>query len=197
MSECVCMYKNMKINIAYILQIFWNRSTLEFCRFLALQKTHLYKEDDVISHHNLVVVLHAAEGGTDLSFCKWWWAALVDALHQSNHAHWLSMRRAEHLQQCGFELLQPKAKTHIVRQTYRIWNNQPSCKRCSFCLELNQKQYFKKMWRRFKNAECRDTDKPRMLTCHPTTLCDRSDQECPLAPHPASQERGTELRTKK
>lgn len=45
------------------------------------RKTHLYKEDDVISHHNLVVVLHAGESGTDLGFIKRWWAALVDALH--------------------------------------------------------------------------------------------------------------------
>jgi len=45
------------------------------------RKTHLYKEDDVISHHNLVVVLHAGESGTDLGFIKRRWAALVDALH--------------------------------------------------------------------------------------------------------------------
>lgn len=65
------------------------------------------EEDDVVGYHDLVIILHASEGGADLGFIKGGGTGLVDAFLQSVHAHRLSVCRAEDLQQRSFELFQP------------------------------------------------------------------------------------------
>lgn len=69
------------------------------------------EEDDVISYHDLVVILHARESGSDLGLLEWSGAALVDVSHQSVHAYRLSVGSTEDLQQRSFELLQPAEHT--------------------------------------------------------------------------------------
>lgn len=47
----------------------------------------LDEEDDVISYHDLVVVLHTCECGSDLGLLERSGSVLVDVSHQSVHAH--------------------------------------------------------------------------------------------------------------
>lgn len=58
----------------------------------------LDEEDDVISHHDLVVVLHARESGSDLGLLERSGSVLVDVPHQGVHAYRLSVCGAEDLQ---------------------------------------------------------------------------------------------------
>lgn len=53
------------------------------------------EEDDVISHHDLVVILHAGQGISDLWLGEALLAALVDVVHQGLHLHRLRMSRLE------------------------------------------------------------------------------------------------------
>lgn len=48
---------------------------------------HSDEEDDVVGHHDLVVVLHAAQGAADLGLGEAALAALVDVVHQGRHLH--------------------------------------------------------------------------------------------------------------
>lgn len=45
------------------------------------------EEDDVISHHDLVVILHAGQSATHLGLCKRILTLLVDVVHQRAHLH--------------------------------------------------------------------------------------------------------------
>lgn len=65
------------------------------------------EEDDVISHHDLVVILHAGQSATHLGLCKRILTLLVDVVHQRAHLHRLSVSRLEHSEQRRLELLQP------------------------------------------------------------------------------------------
>lgn len=65
------------------------------------------EEDDVIGHHDLVVVLHAGQSGADVGLCEAALAALVDVFHQRHHLHRLSVSGLEHGEQRRLELLQP------------------------------------------------------------------------------------------
>lgn len=51
------------------------------------QRLHSDEEDDVVGHHDLVVVLHAAQGAADLRLREAALAALVDVVHQGGHLH--------------------------------------------------------------------------------------------------------------
>lgn len=53
------------------------------------------EEDDVISQHDLVVVLHAGQGVSDLCLGEALLAALVDVVHQGLHLHRLRVSRLE------------------------------------------------------------------------------------------------------
>lgn len=81
--------------------------------FLLFFTWALDEEDDVVRHHDLVVVLHAREAGTDLARGERGCGTLADALQQGVHAHRLGVSRTEHLQQRHLELLQP-GDTHIL-----------------------------------------------------------------------------------
>lgn len=101
MSKCICA--------KYVL-------TLQCSHFLhSLFPSSLNEEDDVISYHDLVVVLHSRESSLNLGLPEWSRAVLVDLSHQSVHAHRLSVCSAEDLQQGGFELLQPAKHTTRFR----------------------------------------------------------------------------------
>lgn len=58
-------------------------------------RRHSDEEDDVVGHHDLVVVLHAAQGAADLGLREVALAALVDAVHQGGHLDRLSVSRLE------------------------------------------------------------------------------------------------------
>lgn len=53
------------------------------------------EEDDVIGHHDLVVVLHASQSISDLCLGEVLLAALVDVVHQGLHLHRLRVSRLE------------------------------------------------------------------------------------------------------
>lgn len=53
------------------------------------------EEDDVICHHDLVVVLHAGQSRSDLRLAEAVLTALVDVVHQVLHLHRLSVSRLE------------------------------------------------------------------------------------------------------
>lgn len=84
--------------------------TTDFSPRNRLQKCLLWhsdKEDDVVCHHDLVVVLHASQGRSDLWLCEAGLTALVDVVHQGLHLHRLCMSRLEHCEQRRLELFQP------------------------------------------------------------------------------------------
>lgn len=95
----------MSFSNMYILTTFFFKSPRN--RFQKCLLWHSDKEDDVVCHHDLVVVLHASQGGSDLWLCEAGLTALVDVVHQGLHLHWLCMSRLEHCEERGLELLQP------------------------------------------------------------------------------------------
>lgn len=111
--------QNKKQNLAHLKTSLQEKSTLcsvlAFCLPCFLTRS-LDEEDDVISHHDLVVVLHASKSGSDLGLLERSRAVLVDVSHQSVQAHRLSVCSTEDLQQRGFELLQPAKHTHQTLQ---------------------------------------------------------------------------------
>lgn len=84
---------------------------------------HSDEEDDVVGHHDLVVVLHAAQGAADLGLGEAALAALVDVVHQGRHLHWLSVSRLEDGKQRRLELFQPGGSSGgRVSDTHIIWD---------------------------------------------------------------------------
>lgn len=79
------------------------------------------EEDDVAGHHDLVVVLHAAEGGVHLGSGEGGLVIIVNGLLQCCQADGLSMSRAEGLQQSPLKCLQPgEGKRHLLLMAGRI-----------------------------------------------------------------------------
>lgn len=113
-----CMKTNELSNM-YILTTHFFKSPRN--RFQKCLSRHSDEEDDVVCHHDLVVVLHASQGGSDLWLREAGLTALVDVIHQGLHLHWLCMSRLEHCEQRGLELLQPiGAKQQRHSYTSRI-----------------------------------------------------------------------------
>lgn len=76
---------------------------------LVLGNTHPSsdEEDDVVGHHDLVVVLHAGQSGTDLGLREAALPLFVDVFHELRHFHRLRVSRLENAEQRRLELLQP------------------------------------------------------------------------------------------
>lgn len=87
--------------------IFTMEPSLCSCHRLSSIPPRSDEEDDVICHHDLVVVLHAGQSRSDLRLAEAVLTALVDVVHQVLHLHRLSVSRLEDGEQRGLELLQP------------------------------------------------------------------------------------------
>lgn len=84
----------------------WNKITVSFhVRVINLFPSD--EEDDVIGHHDLVVVLHASQSGSNLWLCEAGLTPLVDVVHQGLHLHGLSVSSLEHCEQWRLEFLEP------------------------------------------------------------------------------------------
>lgn len=71
------------------------------------------EEDDVIRHHDLVVVLHASQRSAHLRLGEALLPPFVDAVHERRHLHGLGVSRLEHGEQGRLELLQPAGKEKL------------------------------------------------------------------------------------
>lgn len=166
------MHACTEINIAHILQIFWNRSTLEPYSFLLFSKKHIYirkmMSSATITWLSSCMRLRAAR--TSVSSNGDGQLLLMPSIRAIMPTDWAWEERntSSNAVLNSFNL---KQKHTSVRHTASETISHPASDALS---ELNQKQYFKRMWWPFKNAKCRDTENLSRQTLNAYLASDNS-----------------------
>lgn len=83
------------------------------------------EEDDVISHHDLVIILHASQGGAHLWLGEQTLPPLVDVAHQLRHLHRLGVSRLEDGEQRRLEFFQSSGRkredVQITQMSFKVF----------------------------------------------------------------------------